>query len=490
MSDIRNPDDAIAAFKASLAGPNTVAALRAGLIGDDIAFDTPFGTKRLIYADYTASGRALRQIEDFVMTRVLPFYANTHTEASFVGGVMSRMREGARREIARICKAEDSDVIFTGAGATGGLNRIVAGLDLAARVSAGQRVVVILGPYEHHSNILPWRESGAEVIAIPEARDGGPDMAALDQALVDASGADLIVGSFSAASNVTGILTDTHAVTRRLKHAGAISVWDYAAAAPYIAIDMGTGETAKDAIVFSPHKFPGGPGASGILILRRDIGWRARPTFPGGGTVRFVSPWGHIYSGNLVAREEAGTPNIVGDIRAALCLLVKEAVGIDHILMRDEELRQRALAAWDGLPGIDLLGQREGAHALPVFSFRVHAPDGSRIHHQLFTRMLSDHYGIQVRGGCACAGPYAHRLLDLDEDGSTALIAQLDAGEELEKPGWVRLNLTYLMSDTQVEAILAAVAELSQNACEMQRLYQGDPRTARFAPVLDAALSA
>ncbi|WP_425052837.1 aminotransferase class V-fold PLP-dependent enzyme [Psychromarinibacter sp. S121] len=460
-----------------------VSDLRGGLIGDGVVFDAGFGPQSLLYADYTASGRALRQVEGFVSEQVLPFYANTHTEASFCGGVMTRLREAGRAEVARLTGAgPDCHVIFTGSGATGALNRIVAGLDLAARVAGGARIAVLTGPYEHHSNILPWRESGVEVIEIAEAATGGPDMAALAEALRQVEGYDLVIGTFAAASNVTGILTDTDAVTRVLKAAGALAVWDYAAAAPYIPIDMSTGETAKDAIVFSPHKFPGGPGATGVLVVRDGIGWRATPTAPGGGSVRFVSPWDHLYSSSLEAREEAGTPNVVGDIRAALALLVKDAVGCDRIAERDEAFRLRALDAWSKVPEIEILGQRAGARALPVFSFRVRDGQGGLVHHQLFTRMLSDMYGIQARGGCACAGPYAHRLLDLDRPASQAVTAQLDAGCELDRPGWVRLNFSYLFSDAQADRVILAVAELAQTAAGVAERYVGDPATARFAP--------
>ncbi len=469
-------------FKAALGQPRLIEALRAGLIGEGMAFDTPFGSKRLVYADYTASGRALRQVEDFVSAQVLPYYANTHTEASFCGEAMSRLREQARAEIARIAGVgSDGHVIFTGSGATDALNRIVVGLGLRERVARQERIVVLTGPYEHHSNILPWRESGAEVIEIEEAPGGGPDMAALDAALSQARGAACVIGAFSAASNVTGIVTDTAAVTRRLRSAGALAIWDYAAAAAYLPIDMGGGETAKDAIVFSPHKFPGGPGATGILLLRNGIGWRPCPTAPGGGTVRFVSPWGHAYSDSIEAREEAGTPNIIGNIRAALVLLVKEAIGCDRIAARDEALRERALAAWQALPEIELLGQRPGSLALPVFSFRVRHPDGGHLHHQLFTRMLSDVHGIQARGGCACAGPYAHRLLGLDRKASDVIRERLHAGCELAKPGWIRLNLSYLLSDAQADQIISAVADLAKRAPGLAKNYVGDPVTARFA---------
>ncbi len=471
-------------FAAELgSSPDPVSDLRGGLIGDGVVFDAGFGPQSLLYADYTASGRALRQVEGFVAEQVLPFYANTHTEASFCGGVMTRLREAGRAEVARLTGAgPDCHVIFTGSGATGALNRIVAGLDLAARVAGGARIAVLTGPYEHHSNILPWRESGVEVIEIAEAGTGGPDMAALAEALRQVEGYDLVIGTFAAASNVTGILTDTDAVTRVLKAAGALAVWDYAAAAPYIPVDMSTGETAKDAIVFSPHKFPGGPGATGVLVVRDGIGWRATPTAPGGGSVRFVSPWDHLYSSSLEAREEAGTPNVVGDIRAALALLVKDAVGCDRIAERDEAFRLRALDAWSKVPEIEILGQRAGARALPVFSFRVRDGQGGLVHHQLFTRMLSDMYGIQARGGCACAGPYAHRLLDLDRPASQAVTAQLDAGCELDRPGWVRLNFSYLFSDAQADRVISAVAELAQTAAGVAERYVGDPATARFAP--------
>lgn len=478
---------ALTDFRNSLNRGDVVEFLRAGLIGDGVEIDGGLGPHKLVYADYVASGRALRQVEGFVMEQVLPFYANSHTEASFCGATMTRMREEARRTIAGLVGAgPDCHVVFCGSGATNGLNRVAGLLCLRDRVRDGQRVVILHGPYEHHSNILPWRETGARIVEIAEAAEGGPDMAALDAALQDAGDADLVVGCFSAASNVTGILTDTDAVTRRLKAAGAVAIWDYAAAGPYIAIDMGRDDAAKDAIVLSPHKFPGGPGASGLLILRDAVVGRDTPTLPGGGSVSFVSPWGHVYSKRVEAREEAGTPNVVGDIRAALVMLVKDAVGTDRIMAGEHALRDRALARWAKVPAIHLLGQKPDVEALPIFSFQITDGQGGLVHQQLFTRMLSDLYGVQVRGGCACAGPYAHRLLGIDRAASEALLARLEAGEESEKPGWVRLNLSYLHSDLQVDIILEAVAELAEAAPRLAALYVGDARTARFRPADDA----
>ncbi|MEZ5797783.1 MAG: aminotransferase class V-fold PLP-dependent enzyme [Paracoccaceae bacterium] len=477
----RNPLPPLAQFATSLGGTDLHERLRRGLIGDDVQIDGPFGPKTLVYADYVASGRALAQVEDFIRDRVLPYYANTHSQASYCGAYMTRLREAARAEVARMVGAgPGTSVVFTGAGSTAGINRIVALLDIAGLRAAGQRAVVLTGPYEHHSNILPWRESGAEMIEVAEAPGGGVDMADLARALAAAAGAALVVGAFSAASNVTGILTDVDAVTRALRQAGALAIWDYGAAAPYVAMDMrrGTPEE-KDALVFSAHKFPGGPGASGVAVIRDAIARRRTPSLPGGGTVAFVSPWGHVYSDDLATREEGGTPNVVGDIRVAAAMLVKEAMGQDWLDRRQAELRARALAVWRGNPRLELLGQTT-APALPIFSFRVSDGQGGRLHHQLFTRMLSDLYGIQARGGCACAGPYAHRLLGLGPAESAAAWAAIQGGDELAKPGWVRLNLSALMSDSKADFIIQAVDTLAKTAPDYSRGYCADPGSARF----------
>ncbi len=470
-------DAPLAGFRRRLAGPDVVAQLSAGLIGENARIDGPFGPKPLIYADYVASGRALVQVEDFIRDEVLPFYANSHTEASACGAFMTRLREEARATIARLVGADDDcEVIFAGSGATAGINRLVALFGIPAAVARGEVPVVLVGPYEHHSNILPWRESGAEVIAIDEAPGGGPDMAALEAALVATEGR-LRIGAFSAASNVTGIITDVPAVSDLLKRHGALALWDYAGGGPYLPIDM----KGKDAVVVSPHKFPGGPGASGVLVVRRSAVAIDRPTWPGGGTVRFVSPWGHDYASSLAAREEAGTPNVLGDIRAALAFLVKDAVGQEFIDCRHAELAARAEAVWARNGRLVLLGGKAEMPRLPIFAFRVMDGHGGHVHHQLFTRMLSDCHGIQARGGCACAGPYAHRLLGIDEAASADLRARINAGEEIDKPGWVRLNFSYLLDDAKADVIIAGVDALARDA-SAAAAYEVDTRTARFRP--------
>lgn len=474
-------DSPFAAFEAMLA-TDPLATLRDGLIGDGMMIDGPFGPRALVYADYTASGRALMPVERFMLEHVLPFYANSHTEASYCGAHMTRLRRAARAVIARECGAGgEHAVVFCGAGATAGINRLVTLL------GAGPGVRVLLGPYEHHSNILPWRESGAEVITLDEAPEGGPDRAQLAQLLMHDGP---VICALSAASNITGIVADVEGLTRQIKASGAVVVWDYAGGAPYLPIAMTPAPDAPiDAIVLSPHKFPGGPGASGIMVLRRDSVQQTRPSQPGGGTVRFVSPQTHDYSASLEAREEAGTPNVPGDIRAALVFLVKAAIGQGHMERCHATLCARIEAAWRDHPRIDLLGA-PGLAGLPIAAFRLRDGRGGYVHQQLVTRMLSDHYGIQARGGCACAGPYVHRLLGIDAAQSERLRAAILSGDEMAKPGFTRLNLSVLMDEGKVDFILRSVVALAERAPDLAKRYHCDPACAIFAPRPDAGAAA
>ncbi|MGL3109074.1 aminotransferase class V-fold PLP-dependent enzyme [Bradyrhizobium sp. BR 1432] len=479
--------DPFADFRRSLTRSDLLPWLATDLIGHDAELVGPFGPKTLVYADYVASGRALSVVENFILEKVLPYYANSHTEASYCGGAMTRLRRAARSVVAACCGADERyAVIFTGSGATSGLNRLVN--LFAVKTNSGVIPRVIIGPYEHHSNILPWRESGAEIIEIEEAPAGGPDLVQFDAALEGAAGRP-IVCAFSAASNVTGITSDVVEITRRAKRAGAKIIWDYAGGGPYLPIAMQPASDAEiDALVVSPHKFIGGPAASGVLIVRIDAVLASTPTWPGGGTVKFVTPTTHDYSDDLEAREESGTPNVVGDIRVALAFLVKEAIGQATMDMLNTVLRTGALAAWRKLERIELLGNQQAA-GLPIFSFRIKDGQGGYIHQQLVTRLLSDRYGIQARGGCACAGPYAHRLLCIDDAESSELRAAIADGDEVRKPGFTRLNFSVLLSDEKVEFILKSVAELSQNATLYSSNYTVDASRAIFSPRASAGLS-
>jgi len=481
-------------FSAGLATPDRLQRMAADLIGKGATLVGPFGSKRLVYADYVASGRALMSVEQFILQNVLPYYANSHTEASYCGGAMTGFRRAARETVAACCGANsDHAVIFSGSGATSGLNRLVNLCGVTASMKAGVRPRIVIGPYEHHSNILPWRESGAEIVEVREAATGGPDLADLDAALAGAAGRP-VVCALSAASNVTGIVADVAGLTKRVKATGARLVWDYAGAGPYLPIAMEPAAGAViDAVAVSPHKFIGGPAASGILIVRHDAVDVTKPTWPGGGTVKFVTPTEHDYSDSLEVREESGTPNVVGDIRAALAFLIKKAIGAETMARRNAEVRARALAAWSGIERLELLGNMQ-AESLPIFSFRVRDGKGGYIHQQLVTRMLSDRYGIQARGGCACAGPYVHRLLQIDEDESAALRQLIAEGDEIRKPGFTRLNFSVLLPDDKVDFILQSVAQLASDATAFVDLYAVDasraiffPRQGPGAPVLSAA---
>lgn len=457
--------------------------VRQNEVGRRAAIETPFGRRLLCYADLTATGRYLHFVESWIR-RVRPFYANSHTAVSSTGRIMTKLREEARRVIRKSVHAGPDDVVmFVGTGATTCVNKLVGLLglriseplerefQLSKHIPVEKRPVVFVGPYEHHSNELPWLESVAEVVEIALDERGQIDLRNLKEQLGRFANRPLKVGAFSAASNVTGVLSDVPALARVLHEQGALAVIDYAAAGPYVPIDMHPANPMEriDALFLSTHKFIGGPQGSGVLVANQALFRSETPERPGGGTVDYVSAFEKLavdYVKRLDEREEGGTPSILSDLRAGVGFLVKEMIGPAQILEHEKSLAHRALMRLSKHPRIRIMGQTD-IPRLAIISFNVEG-----LHHDLVSTLLDHLFGIQNRAGCSCAGPYGHRLLGIDREKSERYRAQISKGVLGIKPGWVRLSLPYYSTAEDIDFMLDAVEFVADHGDAFVPAYQ------------------
>ncbi len=490
--------------EAPSARPLTLQELREDVIGEGALATTPFGARRLTYADYIASGRPLRSVETGLARSVLPLYANSHTEDSATGAHVTELTNRARDYI-KLCLGGEGThkLIFAGTGATGALKRLQEILGVSVppglrrqvlgAMPLEERLVVFIGPYEHHSNEVSWRESLAEVVRVPLDGDGTLDLGALERLLADPRylGRPRL-GSFSAASNVTGLKTDVRAVARLLHAHGARAAFDFAASGPYVKIDVRESapgaDDGIDAVVMSPHKFLGGPGSPGLLLIHEGLYRLASPTTAGGGTVTYVSHVTHRFVEDVETREDAGTPGILQKLRAAMAFRVKERVGVGLIEEREAEFIGRALTRLCANPRVEVLGNVT-APRLAVVSFLL-KPNDRYLHPRFVVRLLSDLFGIQGRAGCSCAGPYGHDLLHIDDEESRRYLEQIEAGYEGLKPGWSRLSFHYLLDEAEFEFLLAAVEFLADEGDAFLPLYDFDWESGAWHHVDDPTAAA
>ncbi len=483
--------------------------LRDQIVGIDSDFETPFGRRLMVYCDYTASGRCLQFVEDYLQN-IQRIYANTHTEDDLTGRSMTRLLHQAEAAIKRAVNAgPNGHIVPCGTGATGAIDKLqqIVGIALppATRaefqqalvdcLGAGQaeafwrhhqtrQPVVFVGPYEHHSNEVSWRQGLATVVEVGMAEDGGIDLTDLERLLKEPAylGRQRI-GSFSAASNVTGMRTPVRQIATLLHRYHAYACFDYAASGPYVHIDMNPqqengDDPSLDAIFVSPHKFLGGPGASGVLVFNERLYHsELPPSVAGGGTVDYVGPLDQDFIADIEEREKAGTPGVLQTLKAALAFEVKNAVGVKAIEAREHELLTRAAESWAENDRIEVLGNPDMHRRIGIVSFNLRGPRGRYLHPKLTTALLNDLFGIQSRAGCSCAGPYGHRLLGIDTETSDQYRTWVRKGYQGIKPGWCRVGFHYVMDDTEAQFVIDSVNFLGTFGHRFLPLYNFDLHT-------------
>jgi len=460
---------------------------RENIVGHDLQFETYYGTKPLVYADWTASGRLYGPIEKRISEEIGLFLGNTHTETSITGQLMTEAYHKAQAIIKSHVNAGKNDVlIFAGTGMTGAVNKFQRILGIRwpeaaskrIKLSPEERPIVFVSHMEHHSNQTSWLESQVDVECIEPNEEGMIDTDNLRQLLKKYESRTFKIAAITACSNVTGIMTDYHQVAKIMHEEGGVCFIDFACSAPYVKINMHPDDESEklDAIYFSPHKFLGGPGTPGVLIFDSKFYTNQVPDHPGGGTVLWTNPWGgHRYFEDIELREDGGTPGFLQGMKAALAVKLKEEMGIENIMEREHEIVAKFFAGLEHIPGLHILAG-EQKNRLGVFSFYF-----DHVHFELVTKLLNDRFGIQARGGCSCAGTYGHYLLHISPQKSHEITDKIDHGELGAKPGWVRLSIHPTMKNSEIDYIIDAVRQVGKNAEAWSEDYTYDYHTNSFS---------
>jgi selenocysteine lyase/cysteine desulfurase len=458
------------------------APFRKNIVGIDQEFDGPYGRKKIIYADWTASGRLYGPIEKRIAEQMGGYVANTHTETSFTGKMMTKAYHEAKHIIKEHVNAGPGDVLIpAGTGMTGAVIKFqrILGIKIPERAQKytdfpeEERPVIFITHMEHHSNQTSWLETMAKVELISANKEGLVDLDHLDQLIEKHKDAKHLIASVTGCSNVTGIETPYHEIARRMHKAGGMCFVDFACSGPYVKIDMhpkNDPDSSIDAVFLSPHKFLGGPGTPGLLIFNSKLYTNKIPDVPGGGTVTYTNPWGeHFYFDDIETREDGGTPGFLQTIKAALAIKLKEEMGVENILKREEELLEIIFPRLEKIPGLKIFADNV-RHRLGVISFYI-----EKQHFNLGVSLLNDRFGIQTRGGCSCAGTYGHFLFDIDIDYSHEVMQQINQGDLTIKPGWIRMSIHPTMTNEEALYICEAIEQVATNWQEWGEDYVYDP---------------
>jgi len=459
---------------------------RNNIIGIEQEFDSPFGIKKIVYTDWTASGRLYRPIEEKLINDFGPFVANTHTETTVSGTAMTNAYHEARHIIKHHVNAGEDDVLITdGSGMTGVINKFqrILGLKVPENlrkftsIPEEKKPVVFVTHMEHHSNQTSWLETIAKVVVIPACPQGLICLDSFKTLLEEYRHHTLKIASVTACSNVTGIKTAYYEVAKLVHQYNGVCFVDFACSAPYVQIDMHPAdkEAYLDAIFLSPHKFLGGPGTSGVLIFNKKLYKNMVPDHPGGGTVSWTNPWGeHKYLDNIEEREDGGTPGFLQVIKTALAVRLKEQMGVENILKREKEIVDYIFERFAHIPNLNILASNH-KDRLGVISFFI---DG--LHFNLGVKLLNDRFGIQTRGGCSCAGTYGHYLLHVDQEQSNYLTDKITAGDLIEKPGWIRMSIHPTTTNQEIEYVCDSIIAMAQNYTEWAKEYKYNSNSNEF----------